>query len=99
MLVVIGSAQVDPAAIPQLKVAAAEMMAATRAEAGCLSYSLAVEDEAAGTMTIAERWADEASLRAHGATPHMAAFNKAIGPSIRSIDIKIYAADREISLR
>jgi quinol monooxygenase YgiN len=99
MLIVTGSAKVDPAAVPQLKVAAAEMMAATRAEPGCEFYSLAIEDEAAGLMTIAERWSDEASLRAHAKTPHMAAFNKAIGPSVRGMDLKIYEGDREVSLR
>ena len=99
MLIVTGSAKVDPGAVPQLKIAAADMMAATRAEAGCEFYSLAIEDEAAGVMTIAERWADEASLRAHMATPHMATFNKVIGPSVRSMELKIHASDREVSLR
>lgn len=99
MLIITGSAKVDPAAVPQLKVAAAAMMAATRAEAGCEFYSLAIEDEAGGVMTIAERWADEASLRAHMKAPHMAEFNKVVGPAIRGMDLKVYEAGREVSLR
>ena len=98
MIIVIGRATVDPAAVADLCPRLAAMMAATRAEPGCVSYSLAIEDEAAGVLSIAERWADLAALQAHFATPHMAAFNAAGQGVIRSIDIKRYDVTGEADL-
>ena len=65
MIIVLGHATVDPAAMPALRPRLAAMMAATRAETGCISYSLSIEDEAAGVLSIAERWVDLAALQAH----------------------------------
>ena len=92
MIIVIGRAEIDPAALPAILPQLAGMMAATRAEDGCISYSLAVEDAAAGIMTIAERWRDLAALQAHLATPHMAAFNAASRGMIRSLVATRYDA-------
>jgi quinol monooxygenase YgiN len=104
MIIVIGRAEVDAANLTAVREAATEMMRATWAERGCLSYSLAVEDEgdaAAGrnaVLSIAERWENADVLKAHGATDHMRAFNKAIGRSIRGIDVKMYDATNERAL-
>ncbi len=104
MIIVIGRAEVDPAALTTVREAADAMMRATWGESGCLSYSLAVEDEGDATagrnavVTIAERWEDEAAIKAHGATDHMKAFNRAIGKSIRGIDVKMYDAANERSV-
>ena len=81
----IGRAEVDPAALGTLRSLMATVMAATRGEDGCISYSLAVENEAAGIMTIAERWRDLGALQAHLATPHVAVFNAAAQGLIRSL--------------
>ena len=85
MIVVIGRAEVDPAAMATIRSLMDTVMAATRDEDGCISYSLAVENEAAGIMTIAERWRDLGALQAHLATPHVAAFNAAAQGLIRSL--------------
>lgn len=109
MIIVLGRAEVDPARLAAVRAAATTMMRATWAESGCLSYSLAVEDEGepggdtgmgAGTernavVTIAERWESLDALRAHGATPHMRAFNQAIRGAIRGMDVKMYDAANE----
>ena len=98
MIIVIGSVTVDPAVVPELRPRLAAMMAATRAETGCISYSLSIEDEATGVLSIAERWVDLAALQAHLATPHMAAFNAAGQGVIRSIDVKRYDVAGEAAL-
>jgi quinol monooxygenase YgiN len=98
MIVVIGRAEVDPAAVARLRPLLVTMMAATRAEPGCISYSLSVEDEAAGIMSIAERWADDAALAAHFAKPHMAAFNAASDGLIRAITATKYDVTGETDL-
>lgn len=101
MIIVIGRAEVDPSQLTAVRQAAEAMMRATWAESGCLSYSLAVEDDgdaAAGrnaVVTIAERWESAEAIKAHGATDHMKAFNRAIGKAIRGIDVKMYDAVNE----
>ncbi len=100
MLVIMGRAETDPATLPELRAALAEMMAATRTEAGCLAYSLSVEDEGGpdrpAVIAIGERWADIDSLRAHLAAPHMAAFNRRAAGRIRNLDVKLYRVAEEL---
>ncbi|TRW16769.1 putative quinol monooxygenase [Glacieibacterium frigidum] len=96
MIIVIGRAEVDPADIARLRPALDAMMRATWEESGCLSYSMAVEGDS--VVTIVERWADEAALKAHFATPHMAAFNAQIKGAVRSMDLKMYDVTGERSL-
>ena len=56
---------------------------AVRAEKGCLAYGPTIDAEGAGgsqtpvgpdTFVIVERWDTLASLHAHAASPHMAAY-------------------------
>ncbi len=53
-----------------------------RAEAGCIRYEACLDTDPAtrgSFVTIVESWESEAALKAHLATPHMAAFRKAAG--------------------
>jgi quinol monooxygenase YgiN len=95
VIIVIARVEADPARLEELKPALVEMMRASWAESGCLSYSLSVEDAAAGIIIATERWASEADLRAHFASPHMAKFNAAISGAVRSMDAKMYDASNE----
>jgi quinol monooxygenase YgiN len=54
--------------------AARELTRATRAEPGCLSYSLLQDVEAPGCFVFTEEWADTAAFRSHVASPHLASF-------------------------
>lgn len=100
MLIIIGRAEADAADVAALQDALSQLMAATRAEPGCISYSLAVEDPGdAGrpaVVSITERWADEAALRSHFGQPHMAAFNKVAAGKLRNLDVKLYAGAEEV---
>jgi quinol monooxygenase YgiN len=96
MIIVEGWIRMASADIDQFRVAAAEMMRATKAsEPGCLDYAFALDLAEPGLLRVIERWTDEAALAAHFATPHMAAFNLAIaGATIHGASIKAYGAEQ-----
>ena len=93
MIIVEGWVRLDSQHIEALRGAAAEMMRATKAaEPGCLEYAFAQDLAEPGLLRVIERWADEAALAAHFATPHMAAFNQSLGDAkILGASIKVYA--------
>jgi quinol monooxygenase YgiN len=94
MIIVEGWVRLAPADIERLRAPAAEMMRATRTEAGCLDYAFAADLSDPGLLRVIERWADEAALTAHFATPHMATFNQALaGAAIEGASITVYAAE------
>lgn len=90
MIVVQGTARVHPDDVTALRESVAIMVAATRAESGCEAYGFAEDMLEPGLMHIAERWRDDAALQAHFATPHMAAFNAALGKA-RILGVKVVA--------
>jgi quinol monooxygenase YgiN len=98
MIIVIGRIAFDPAQYHRIEPATRAMMQATWAESGCLSYSIAIEDPDEGIGLVVERWASVADLKAHFATPHMAAFNAAIEGAILGMDVKVFDAGNERSL-
>lgn len=73
------------------------MIAASRAEAGCLDYAYAV-DVADGTLIrVVERWTTREALAAHLLTDHLKAWRAAfpvIGISERSL--RCYEAEPEV---
>jgi quinol monooxygenase YgiN len=90
MIIVLARVEFDPVHLDRLQPALDAMMRSTWDESGCLSYSMAIESRDEGIATIVERWDDEASLKAHFSSPHMAAFNAAVAGAVRSIDAKVY---------
>jgi quinol monooxygenase YgiN len=48
------------------------MLAASRAEEGCLEYAYAEDVADPGLIRVFEVWRDQAALDAHFQTPHMA---------------------------
>ena len=54
--------------------AAKTMIAATRAEAGCISYELLADAATPGEFMVVEQWKDQAAIEAHFAAPHFKAF-------------------------
>jgi quinol monooxygenase YgiN len=66
-------------------------MPAVHAEAGCIEYGPAVDAEGAGgiqtafghdTFVVIEKWESMEHLKAHGASPHMAAYGAKTRPMI-----------------
>jgi quinol monooxygenase YgiN len=96
MIVVQGEARFHADDMQMLRAAAAAMVADTRAEPGCLAYAFAEDIVDPGLVHIAERWADEAALGAHFATPHMARFNAALSKArVLSMKVTSYAVTGE----
>jgi quinol monooxygenase YgiN len=51
----------------------------TRREAGCISYTFSGDFADRGRFRVFEEWESQAALDAHFASPHMAAFQAAVG--------------------
>ena len=70
------------------------MVAASRAEDGCYTYTFAQDLSDPDTLIIYERWRDQEALAAHGASAHMAEFQKvmAANPPVGR-NLRIYETD------
>jgi quinol monooxygenase YgiN len=67
---------------------------ATNQEVGCLHYAFAQDIADPDLIRISERWESQEALAAHGASAHMAEFNKAMGGVQREgADLRLYTAD------
>lgn len=94
MIIVEGWVRLPPGAIEPFLPAAQAMVAASRAEAGCLEYAYARDLIEPDTLRIIERWTDEAALTAHFQTPHMAAFSAALGSlTMSAASVQVYAGE------
>lgn len=75
------------------------MIAASRAEAGCLDYAYARDLIDPDILRIAERWRDEAAMEAHFATPHLIAFRQALAAlDIKAGAVHVYAGEHQRAL-
>jgi len=90
MVIVMGTVRVDPDAIERLRPAMEAMMAASRAEDGCLTYAYALDLLEPGLVRVSELWTDRASLEAHFKTAHMATWRQALTGQVLERDIKLY---------
>lgn len=94
MLIVLAKAIVPEGALASAKEAIATMVAASRAEEGCIEYTFTTDVLDPTRLHIVEKWRDQAALVAHFATPHMAAFQAAIGGSgVEVTEVLKYQAD------
>ncbi len=85
MIIVAGTVRAPRENIERLRPHMAEMMAKSRAEAGCHAYGYAEDVLEPGLIHVFERWRDQASLDAHFTTPHMAAW-RAVFPEFKVTD-------------
>jgi quinol monooxygenase YgiN len=100
MIIIAGEAEIDAAKIDAALPHLTTMMQETRKEAGCISYSLLFDPSQPGVISICERWTDETSLKSHFTSPHMAAFNQALGGfGVKRLDVKMYDATNERDVR
>ena len=94
MLMVIGTAKLGEGALEAGRAALETMIAASRAEEGCIDYSYAIDICDPAIMRITEKWVDDAALITHFQTPHMAAFQKALGElDIAIVEVKKNQSD------
>ena len=98
-VLVAGTVRVPPENLDRFRPHMETMLAASRAEDGCLSYSYAVDVADPGLVRVFEAWRDEAALQAHFQTPHMAAWRAAwpqFGVSDRNLSLYEVAAERPL---
>ena len=99
MIVIAGNIEIDASSKDAANAAAIVMMRETAKEAGCALYRFAWDMEFPNRIIIVEEWASEDALKAHFASLHMAAFQKAMGGfKILGRSIKRYEVSSAASL-
>jgi quinol monooxygenase YgiN len=78
MIVIAGSVAIRPERRDDAIRAARTMAAATRGEAGCITYRFSVDVDDPNTMLLFEEWETEEALGRHFQTRHMEAFREAL---------------------
>lgn len=91
MIVVNAVIASTPEDIAALQSAIHQMEIASREEHGCSDYTFSVELNDPSVLRITEKWHDVDALKTHMATPHMTAFQNAMGthPPV-SLEVKFY---------
>ena len=79
MLIVLAEATLGAGALEEAREAFTAMIEASREEEGCISYAYAIDVLDPNKLIIVEKWVDDAALAYHFGTPHMAAFQAALG--------------------
>lgn len=82
MIVVVGRVQTDASKRESLMRVGQAVAAASRAEAGCISYRLYEDTEIENDFVFVEEWESDAALREHFATSHVREFMSAIPATI-----------------
>jgi quinol monooxygenase YgiN len=98
-VLVAGTVRVPLENLAGLKPHMQAMLAASRAEDGCLTYSYAEDVAEPGLIRVFEAWRDQAALDAHFKTPHMAEWRLAwprFGVSDRRLSLYEIAAERAL---
>lgn len=67
------------------------LIAATRAEQGCLRYDLVRADETPTLFQFLEEWESHEALAKHLATEHIGAFRSATGDLLAGVDVATFA--------
>jgi quinol monooxygenase YgiN len=98
-VIVAGTVRVPPEKLAEFKPHMEAMLAASRAEDGCLEYAYAVDVQDPGLIRVFEAWRDEAALQAHFKTRHLAEWRKAwpaFGVSDRRLTLYEVSAARAL---
>ena len=91
MLVVIATLAGKPERRSDIAAALGKAAAASRGDAGCVSYAFHVDLEDPDRFLSVETWEDKASLDAHFTQPHLAELSGALGDALAGpADIKTY---------
>jgi quinol monooxygenase YgiN len=94
MIVVVGRVISDADKREELIRVGHTVAAASRREAGCISYRLYEDTEVEDEFVFVEEWESDAALKEHFATPHIADFMKAIMPTLVSPpDVKFHTIE------
>ncbi len=74
MLLIVGTVRLPPDRLSDARPAMEAMIAASRAEPGCVDYCYAEDVLEPGLIHVKEVWADRTALDGHFASEHLAAW-------------------------
>jgi quinol monooxygenase YgiN len=89
-ILIAGMVRVPPENVARFKPHMEKMLAASRAEDGCLAYSYAVDVEDPGLIRVFEAWRDQAVLDVHLRSLHLAEW-RAAWPAFGVSDRRLFA--------
>lgn len=90
-VVVAGAFRVPPENVERFRPVMEKMLAASRAEEGCLDYSYAMDVCEPGLIRVFETWRDRAALDAHLRTGHLAEWRACWPPfGVSDRDLTLY---------
>jgi quinol monooxygenase YgiN len=98
-VIIAGTVRVPPENLARFKPHMEAMLAASRAEDGCLAYSYAEDVAEPGLIRVFEAWRDQAAIQAHLKAPHMAEWRTAwpqFGVSDRQLKLYDVAVERTL---
>lgn len=94
MIYVIATLAIRPGSLEALRAAAADCIAATRKEKGCISYDLHASLTDPEKLVFVERWESREDLTAHSKQRHLAAWREASAPNLISRTIEVVHVDK-----
>jgi quinol monooxygenase YgiN len=95
-VVIVGTVRLPPEHLDDARPHMAAMVAASRAEDGCIVYAYGEDVLEAGLIRVSEVWRDQAALTAHTQSPHIAAW-RAAWPALGLHDRQLVAYDAGVS--
>src|SRR3982074_2840830 len=91
MIVVVGRVRTDPDRREALVRVGQTVAAASRAEAGCISYRLYEDTELENEFVFVEEWESNEALQRHFATAHIGEFMQAMPATfVAPADVKFH---------
>jgi len=98
-VLIAGTVRVPPEKLAAFRPHMDRMLAASRAEDGCITYSYAVDVQDPGLIRVFEAWRDQAAIEAHFTASHMAEWRAAgaeFGVSDRRLSLYEVASERPL---
>lgn len=102
MIYVVASVRVRPGKRDTYLGEMRKILETVRAEDGCIDYTI-VQDIDVGhpaqrmspedTVTILERWEDEAALKAHATAAHMVKMRERTAAAVEKVDLQVFRPD------
>ena len=98
-VIVAGTLRVPPENIERLRPHMHTMLAASRAEDGCETYSYGFDAKDEGLVRVFEIWRDQAAIEAHFKAPHMEPWRAAgAGLGVFERNLSLYEVTSERAL-
>jgi quinol monooxygenase YgiN len=92
MLLILGTVRFPPDRIAEARPAMTRMIAASRAEPGCLGYAYAEDILEPGLIRVSEAWQDESCFAAHANSDHLKSW-RADCAGLGAFDRKLWRYD------